>query len=81
MLLGIATIFLLPDRPESTTFLTERERKLAIERMNRSTSGDDGAVVQKGNGPKLLFYTLINLSFLQLMFMRLSAIGGYVHRT
>ena len=53
MLLGISTIFLLPDRPESTTFLTERERKLAIERMNRSTSGDDGAVVQKGNGPQI----------------------------
>jgi len=47
VLLGIATIFLLPDRPESTTFLTERERKLAIERMNRSTSRDDGAVIQK----------------------------------
>jgi len=47
--LGIATIFFLPDRPESTTFLTERERKIAIERMNRSTSGDDGAVVQKAH--------------------------------
>lgn len=78
--LGIATIFLLPDRPESTPFLTEKERKLAIERMNRSTSGDHGAVVQKGNGPKLPFCTLINLSFLQSMFMRLSAIGGCVHR-
>jgi hypothetical protein len=79
--LGIATIFLLPDRPESTTFLTERERKLAIERMNRSTSGDHGAVVQKGNSPKLSFRTQINLSFLQSMFMRLFAIGGCVHRT
>lgn len=80
MFLGIATIFLLPDRPELTTFLTERERELAIERMNRSTSGDHGAVVQKGNDLKLQFRTLINLSFLQFMFMRLSAIGGCVHR-
>lgn len=47
VLLGIATIYILPDRPESTSFLTERERRLAIERMNRSTSRDDGAVVQK----------------------------------
>lgn len=49
VLLGIATLFILPDRPESTTFLTQRERNLAIERMNRSTSGDKGAMVQKAH--------------------------------
>lgn len=43
------TLFLLPNRPESTTFFNERERKIALERMNRSTSGDTGAVVNKGN--------------------------------
>jgi len=45
--LGILTLSFLPDRPESTTFLTEREREIALDRMNRSTSGDIGAVVQK----------------------------------
>ena len=48
ILLGILTLFFLPDRPESTTFLNEREREIALDRMNRATSGDIGAVVQKG---------------------------------
>jgi hypothetical protein len=47
-LLGFITAFSLPDRPESTTFFNEREREIALDRMNRSTSGDVGAVVQKG---------------------------------
>ncbi|KAF8636920.1 hypothetical protein AX17_003171 [Amanita inopinata Kibby_2008] len=47
MLLGLICFALLPDRPESTTYLNKRERELAIERMNRATSGDTGAVVQK----------------------------------
>lgn len=42
------TLIFLPDRPESTPFLTEREREIALDRMNRATSGDVGAVVQKG---------------------------------
>ncbi|KAH7925457.1 MFS general substrate transporter [Leucogyrophana mollusca] len=45
--LGFITLFLLPNRPESTRFFTERERALALERMNRSTSGDVGAVINK----------------------------------
>ena len=49
ILLGILTIFLLPDRPESTSFFNERERAIAIDRMNRSTSGDTGAMINKGN--------------------------------
>jgi len=48
-LLGVFTLFLLPNRPESTTYLTESERELAVERMNRSTSGDTGAVVNKAH--------------------------------
>ncbi|KAF4618967.1 hypothetical protein D9613_010077 [Agrocybe pediades] len=40
VILGIATYFLLPNRPESTTYLTERERQIAIERMNRDQTGD-----------------------------------------
>ncbi|KIJ61841.1 hypothetical protein HYDPIDRAFT_158773 [Hydnomerulius pinastri MD-312] len=45
ILLGVLCMILLPDRPESTEFLTPAERKLAMERMNRGTSGDVGAVV------------------------------------
>ncbi|KAF8725101.1 hypothetical protein AX14_008389 [Amanita brunnescens Koide BX004] len=47
IILSILTYFFLPNRPESTTYLTANERKLAIARMNRATSGDVGAVVQK----------------------------------
>lgn len=47
--LGFLTLLLLPNRPESTTFLNEREREIAIGRMNRSTRGDVGAVVQKAH--------------------------------
>ncbi|KAG6881457.1 hypothetical protein C0993_001401 [Termitomyces sp. T159_Od127] len=48
VMLGVLTLFLLPNRPESTTYLTERERQIAVERMNRSTSGDTGAVINRG---------------------------------
>jgi hypothetical protein len=44
---------MLPDRPESTQFLTPAERKLAISRMNRGTSGDFGAVVRRSNVHKI----------------------------
>ncbi|KAL1731833.1 major facilitator superfamily domain-containing protein [Schizophyllum commune] len=37
VLLGILTLCLLPNRPESTSFLNEREREIAIERMNRGS--------------------------------------------
>ncbi|KAF6764168.1 major facilitator superfamily domain-containing protein [Ephemerocybe angulata] len=47
IILGIATLFLLPDRPESTTFFNERERKIALNRMNRATRGDVGATVNR----------------------------------
>ncbi|TFY62669.1 hypothetical protein EVJ58_g3717 [Rhodofomes roseus] len=47
ILLGIATLFLLPNRPEETSYLTEDERALAIQRMNRGTSGDTGRVLKK----------------------------------
>ncbi|KAF8439044.1 major facilitator superfamily domain-containing protein [Boletus edulis BED1] len=45
--LGVLCLFILPGRPESADFLTHAERKLAIERMNRGTSGDIGAVVNQ----------------------------------
>ncbi|KII87878.1 hypothetical protein PLICRDRAFT_112035 [Plicaturopsis crispa FD-325 SS-3] len=49
VLLGVLTYFFLPNRPESTTYLTEREREIAVERMNRSSSGDVGAVVNQAH--------------------------------
>ncbi|KAG6861386.1 hypothetical protein C0995_000792 [Termitomyces sp. Mi166 len=49
VLLGALTLLLLPNRPESTTYLTEREREIAVERMNRATSGDTGAVVNRAH--------------------------------
>ncbi|KAH7913320.1 major facilitator superfamily domain-containing protein [Hygrophoropsis aurantiaca] len=48
-LLGIITLCFLPNRPESTRFFNEREREIALERMNRSTSGDVGAVINKAH--------------------------------
>jgi hypothetical protein len=47
VVLGLMTLFFLPDRPESTDFFTEREREVALERMNRSSSGDVGATVNR----------------------------------
>lgn len=52
---GIIALFVLPDRPESTRFLNESERVIAVERMNRSISSDTGAVIKKGN------YSICNL--------------------
>jgi len=49
VILGVVTYYYLPNRPESTTYLTERERKIAVERMNRGTSGDIGAVVNRAH--------------------------------
>jgi hypothetical protein len=48
MLMGLVAFFFLPNRPESTTFLNEHERIIALDRMNRGTSGDTGAKVDKG---------------------------------
>lgn len=42
------TYMFLPNRPESTPFLTKRERQIAVERMNRDSSADIGAMLNKG---------------------------------
>ena len=47
ILMGVVTIFLLPDRPEETPFLTEEERKLQLRRMNRGLAADVGRTVNK----------------------------------
>jgi hypothetical protein len=48
-LIGIAALWVLPNRPESTSIFNERERKMALERMNRSTRADVGLTVNRGN--------------------------------
>ena len=47
ILLGILSLFILPDRLEETSVLTEREREIAMERMNRGTKADIGRVIQR----------------------------------
>ncbi|KAI0066926.1 MFS general substrate transporter [Artomyces pyxidatus] len=49
VLLGFIAIAFLPNRPESTRYLTEQERAIALERANRDTSGDIGYVVNKSH--------------------------------
>ncbi|KAI0689935.1 MFS general substrate transporter [Cerioporus squamosus] len=49
ILLGLAAIVLLPDRPEETNILDEEERKIALERTNRGIKADTGRVLQKGH--------------------------------
>ncbi|KAF7351332.1 MFS general substrate transporter [Mycena sanguinolenta] len=49
LLMGLVAILFLPNRPETTTFFNERERAIALDRMNRGTSGDTGAKVQKAH--------------------------------
>ena len=48
MVIGVIAMFLLPNRPEISPFFNERERKLAIIRMNRGLSSDGGLVVKRG---------------------------------
>ena len=38
----------LPNRPEISPFFNERERKVAVFRMNRGLSSDGGLVVKRG---------------------------------
>ncbi|KIJ15957.1 2.A.1.14 the Anion:Cation symporter family [Paxillus involutus ATCC 200175] len=49
IILGVVTLFALPNRPESTRFLTEREREVALERGSRGGKADTGAVVNKAH--------------------------------
>ncbi|EJF57327.1 MFS general substrate transporter [Dichomitus squalens LYAD-421 SS1] len=51
ILLGILALVILPDRPEETPVLTEREREIAVERMNRGGSADVGRRIQKKHIP------------------------------
>ena len=46
ILIGLVTITVLPDRPEEAAMFTNKERGLAIERVNRGTKADVGRVIQ-----------------------------------
>ncbi|GJE96543.1 MFS general substrate transporter [Phanerochaete sordida] len=47
--LGLLAMWFLPDRPEETPFLTEPERKIQLERMNRGLRADVGRTVNKAH--------------------------------
>ncbi|KAH9003364.1 MFS general substrate transporter [Lactarius hatsudake] len=49
VLLGLIAMAFLPNRPETTSFFTEEERKIALARANRDTSGDIGYHVNKSH--------------------------------
>ncbi|KAJ7202357.1 MFS general substrate transporter [Mycena pura] len=51
IIMGLVAILFLPNRPESTSFFNERERVVALERMNRGASADVGAQVTKAHIP------------------------------
>lgn len=48
IVLGIFTLFLLPDRPGTSSFIDDAERVIALDRANRGTSGDVGYTINKG---------------------------------
>ncbi len=61
IILGVIAILFLPDRPEETPFLNEKERSLQLERMNRGISADVGRTVNKGTPGVYLISTSLRL--------------------
>lgn len=53
-MLGFLTVALLPNRPERTKLLTEREREIALHRMNKVARGDVGYTVNRGAAAPML---------------------------
>ncbi|KAI1787542.1 MFS general substrate transporter [Ganoderma leucocontextum] len=51
ILLGVLALVVLPDRPEETVVFAEREREIAVERMNRGGGADVGRTLQKKHIP------------------------------
>ena len=47
IIMGLFSMWLLPNRPEETTFLTEDERIIQLERRSRGLKADVGRVVNK----------------------------------
>lgn len=48
ILIGFLAMVVLPNRPEETSILNEREREIALDRANRGKRSDTGRVVKKG---------------------------------
>lgn len=60
ILMGLLSMWLLPDRPEKEMkFLGEGERKIQKERMNRGLRADEGRVVNKGE------HRMLTISFIE----------------
>ncbi|KAI0819921.1 MFS general substrate transporter [Trametes gibbosa] len=49
VLLGLLAMVVLPNRPEETTMFNEKEREMALERMNRGIKADIGRTVTKAH--------------------------------
>ena len=48
VIIGLLSMMILPNRPEETPMFDEKERELALERMNRGIKADVGRTVNKG---------------------------------
>lgn len=48
VLIGLLAMVILPNRPEETSMFNEKEREIALERMNRGIKADVGRTVTKG---------------------------------
>ncbi|KAK0432051.1 major facilitator superfamily domain-containing protein [Desarmillaria tabescens] len=48
ILMGVMTLFILPDFPQTATFLTERERVTVIDRLSRDAPSKEGKAWDKG---------------------------------
>lgn len=53
VLIGVLAMVVLPNRPEETTMFNEKEREIALERMNRGIKADTGRTVTKGEYVRL----------------------------
>ncbi|KAI0760248.1 MFS general substrate transporter [Fomes fomentarius] len=49
VLIGFLAMVVLPNRPEETSILNEREREIALDRANRGKKSDTGRVVKKAH--------------------------------
>jgi hypothetical protein len=76
--LGVACFFFLPDRPESTTYLTKEEQKLAVDRMSRGTTRDIGAYINKSKPSKATMESYQYLISFENTFGQLFRTGGWV---
>ncbi|KAI0356061.1 MFS general substrate transporter [Trametes cingulata] len=49
VLVGLLSMLILPNRPEETSIFNEKEREIALERMNRGIKADVGRTVTKSH--------------------------------